>query len=287
MPLNAVEAALRGELFAMAAELTATHLVPLVTTGTAQKLERLLVAAPPAVVLSHPELAAGLAAARVILGRTNDLDVLVEAARGRASALSPRRAARLEVVLDIVTGAGSRLTGELDLQLAAYRRVPADPAALASLGFVSAEIIPVVVHGNRGAAALWTGDLQYAENELVAADSLLGSRRALPHFNARSYLALLQIERGELDQAEATAEELVAAASSAGFARVAQVVGAYLALARLQLDRDELGTPYVAPACGSGETPSMSAGMALTPCSPLALPRSRGVELDLAAWTGC
>jgi LuxR family maltose regulon positive regulatory protein len=240
MPLDALDAAMRGQLWPLAADLTAAHVIPLVANGTAQKVQRLLAAAPPAVVLAHPELAAGLAVTRVMRGRTTDLDLLTDAATGRACELSGRRAARLQVLLDLVAGARSRLTGDLDLQLAAYRRVPVNPTDLAGLGLAGTENIPVAVHGNRGAAALWTGDLEDAESELAAAANLGGAPSALPHLSARGYLALLECERGELDQAETTAEEVVTTASSAGFVRTPQVVGAYLALARLHLDRGDL-----------------------------------------------
>jgi LuxR family maltose regulon positive regulatory protein len=237
MPLDALQAAVRGGLWDMAAELSGAYIFPLVTRGGAAKVERLLAHAPQAEVISRPELATCLAAARVTLGSPTELDVLIQAASTGARELSTRRSSRLPVVLDLVVGVRARVTGDIDRQFAALRRVPVDPVVLASLGFVGAEIVPVIVRGNRGTAALWTGDLQSAERDLAAVGVLTAGSPTLPHVNACGYLALLHCERGELDLAESIATEVVAAASSAGYARAPQVVGAYLAMARVQLDR--------------------------------------------------
>jgi LuxR family maltose regulon positive regulatory protein len=144
MPLEALEVSLRGELWDMAGEIAATHVMPLVATGTGGLVERLIASAPQAVVFSQPELAACLAAARVMLGRSSDVDRLTEAALARAEGIATRRVARLQVLVDLTAGARCRLAGDIDQQLVLYRRLPVDPAALASLGLAEPEIISVV-----------------------------------------------------------------------------------------------------------------------------------------------
>ena len=62
--------------------------VPLVTRGGAAKVERLLAHAPQAEVISRPELATCLAAARVTLASPTELDELIQAARSGAPELS-------------------------------------------------------------------------------------------------------------------------------------------------------------------------------------------------------
>lgn len=239
-PVDALEAAVRGGLWALAADLCGSSLIALVTQGDAAKVERLLALAPQQEVYSRPELAVCLAAARVILGSPNEVDELATAAAAHRSDLSAPRAARLQVLIDLVVGGRARMVGDLDRQLAVYRRVPLEPSVLAALGLADAQIVPVLVLGNRGTAALWTGDLQAAERDLAAVGMLPVGSRTLPQLNANGYLALLQCERGELDRAESLAREVVAVAVAAGYGRALQVVGAYLAMARVEFDRGGL-----------------------------------------------
>ena len=241
MPLDAARSALRGRLWPLAADLVATHVAPLTLHGSARELELMLDEAPRAVLLERPELAAGLAAARLAQGRGTDIDALADAARTGIAQLPPRRAKRVEVILNIVAGVRARLLGEFDATGAALGRVPDGAVPLARLGLAEPDILSTVVRGNLGTAELWRGELTKAAEHLLAATDPGSAAPALPHLNAAAQLALLHCERGELDTAEALAREVTATATTLGWARTGQAVGAYLTMARVLLDRDALG----------------------------------------------
>jgi LuxR family maltose regulon positive regulatory protein len=241
MPLDAVCAALRGQLWPLAADLLAGHLAPLTLRGTARELELMLDEVPRAVLLGRPELAAGLAAARIVQGRGADIDTLTDAARTGAAGLPPRRAERVDVILNLVAGGRGRRIGDLGTTRVAFGRVPDGEVALAQLGFTDPGTISTVARGGVGTAELWLGQLESAAGHLLAAADPGPDTPTLPHLNAAAHLALLHCERGELDTARALAQEVAATATTLGWTRVPQAVGAYLTMARVLLDRDELG----------------------------------------------
>jgi LuxR family maltose regulon positive regulatory protein len=240
MPLDAIQLALRGELWSLAAELVGRCLVSITLRGEARRLERLLADVPRIVVLGRPELAAGLAGARIVQGYGKEVAGLLDAARAGAPGLSPLRAERLGVLLDLVTGALARLAGDFDSVTAVYRRVPRDPAVLSRLGMADVEIVPLVALNNLGTAELWCGDLRGAAEHLAAAVERGADGPTLPRLNATAHLALLHCERGELTAAEAVARDVACAADRLGWMSTPQAVGAHLAMARVLLDRDEL-----------------------------------------------
>ncbi|GAA4897256.1 LuxR C-terminal-related transcriptional regulator [Actinomycetospora straminea] len=243
MPLEALRAALRGELWALAAEVVSAHLVALVLRGSGDEVARVLTEVPEPVLLERPELAAALAGARVTRGDGTQIEALVAAARRGAGALGGRRD-RLEVHLALIDAAHARLRGDLDAVARAYRSVPLDVATLDRQGVRDAAVVPVVVLANLGTAELWTGDLAAAEGHLRTTAEGAGPA-PLPRVNAAAHLALLACERGELDEAELRARAVVETATEAGWTRMPQVATAYLTLARLTIDRDELGAAEV------------------------------------------
>jgi LuxR family maltose regulon positive regulatory protein len=241
MPLEAIRYALRGGLWPLAAELLGRHLLALVVRGYPRHVDRLLSAIPRDALLSHPELAAALAAARVIQGSPAELGELTAAAHAGVARLPGPRAQRLRVIiLHLIEIGHGRARGDLASVAAACRQIPTDPTVLAALGLAAWDVVPLLVLGNAGTAEFWTGDLAEAENHLRAAADLDQSGGVLrPHLNAAAHLALLHCERGDLDAAQSEARAVVEHAVDVGWTVSAQVVAAYLALARIALDRDE------------------------------------------------
>jgi LuxR family maltose regulon positive regulatory protein len=240
LPLDAIRYALRGGLWPLAAELLGTHVITLVTRGSARELDVFLSAAPRDALLGHPELAATLAAARGYLGSTREVRELLDAAVAGLEDLPKPRAERLRVVLNLVEGAYARLRGDLETLAATTRRVPDNPRTLSTLGLAGWDVIRLIVLSNGGTAELWTGNVTDAEKHLRAAvDANQWSGLLRPHLNAASQLALLLAERGDLDSAQAQARAAVQRAAEAGWALSGQAVSAYLALARVSLDRGE------------------------------------------------
>jgi LuxR family maltose regulon positive regulatory protein len=246
MPLQAISAAVAGELWPLAAQLVATQVITLVMSGHARELDRTLAAVPHTAMSAHPELACGLAGARVVQGDPGNVAELLDAARAAAAGIGGRRAARAHTLVELVAGALARLRGDWNATTAIYHRVLVDPHALAQLDIAGTEIVPVIVNNNLGTAALWGGDLADANRYLQAAVAAHLSQPALTQpalsqLNAAGYLALLRCERGELDVAQAEAGRVIAAASSAGRENTLQMGGAYLAMAHVALDRNDIG----------------------------------------------
>jgi LuxR family maltose regulon positive regulatory protein len=240
MPLDALDAALSGGLWRLAAELVGRHLVALALGGQGYELERMLADMPRAALLGHPELAVGLAGARAVQGVAAEVARLLETARAGAARLPDTSAQRLGVLLDLVTAALARVDGDLDRAAAVFQRVPLDSAVLTRLRLAGAELVPVVVRNNVGTAGLWSGNLPLAAEYLTAAADHGSGPLTLPHLNAAAHLALLQCERGELGAAQSSAREVIEAAADRGWASTPQAVCAYLTMARIVLDRDEL-----------------------------------------------
>jgi LuxR family transcriptional regulator, maltose regulon positive regulatory protein len=238
MPLDAVRSAVAGKLWGLAADLLGRHLIALVLGGHSRELERALAPTPSTVRAEHPEIACGLAGARVVRGIEHEVADLVASGRARLGALPARRAARARLLLDLTTGALARLQGDWNAAVALYRSVPVDPVALAALGLGQAESVPVLVNNFLGMAALLSADLPTAYRDLRAAVSAdFPTRAPLSQLNAAAYLSLVQCERGELGPAQCAALDVVRTAVEAGLERTPQVVGAYLTMAHVALDR--------------------------------------------------
>jgi LuxR family maltose regulon positive regulatory protein len=240
LPLDAVRYALRGGLWAVAADLAGVYVVALVLRGSAPELDVLLSAVPRDVLLRHPELAVGLAAARTAQGANVEVGELLAAARSGADDLARTRAERLRLVLAVIEMTYARSRGDLAAVAAAASSISHDPYTLADLGLASWDVLPIVLLSNAGTAELWIGDGLEAEKHLRAAIGAVHSSVVLrPQLNARAHLALLHALRGNLPSAQEDAQEVVAQATRAGLLTAPQTVAAYLALAWVALDQDD------------------------------------------------
>src|SRR3954470_24054835 len=175
-----------------------------------------------------------------IQGSPAQVGELTAAAHAGADRLPGPRAERLRGLLDLIEIGYARARGDLLGVAAACRQIPQDTSVLAALGLTAWDVIPAIVLGNAGTAALWTGDRVEAENHLRSAGDIDTSGDVLrPQLNAAAHLALLHCERGYLDTAQNQARVVVEYAVGAGWTVAAQVVAAYLTLAWVALDRDD------------------------------------------------
>jgi LuxR family maltose regulon positive regulatory protein len=242
LPEPAIRLALRGGLLPLAAELVGIHVLGLVLRGRGRELDAMVSSVPRGEVLGHPELAVGLAGARMVYGHQEEIAELTTAAETRIGELPDVRGRRVRLVLDLVGLADARVRGDLDGLAAVCRRIPHDPAELAELGMAGWELIRILILSNRGTAELWLGELDEAAAHLGAAFEAEPEQGVLlPHLNAQAHLALLDCERGELTSASARAQAAIARARATGAEGTAQVVPAYLALAWIHHDRGEPG----------------------------------------------
>ena len=241
LPEAAIRLALAGGLLPLAAELVGVHDVGLVLRGRGRELDTMLAAVPRDALLAHPELAAGLAGARMVYGHDEELADLVGAAEARLDALAEPRARRVRLVLDLIAIADARLRGDLDGLAAACRRIPLDPGELAELGLAGWDLVRVLTLSNQGTAELWLGEVDAAEVHLRAAmEAEPAAGIVLPRINAQAQLALLDCVRGHLTSARTEASQVIARATATGAAPTVQVASAYLALAWAYLDSGEL-----------------------------------------------
>jgi LuxR family transcriptional regulator, maltose regulon positive regulatory protein len=239
MPLDAIRSASAGALWRLAAELIGRHITVFVLSGQAGEFERLLADIPRSVLASHGELACGLAATRVVQGKSGEVAELLDLARAGLDGLPEARAARIRLVVDLVAGGLARLRGDWAGAVALYQHLSVGPLVLARLGLAGAELLPVLVDNILGTAALLMGDLPTAERHLRDAVAVQLDAVVLPQLNASAYLTLLHCERGELDMAESAARDVVSRGSQAGFEGVGQIVAAHLTLAWVALDRGD------------------------------------------------
>jgi LuxR family maltose regulon positive regulatory protein len=239
MPLEALHSAVAGQLWPLAANLAGTYAFKLIMVGRARSVERTMARIPRTALGVHPELAGALALARIALGSDAAAATLIDLGRSGSATVSAERATRASVLLEMSASGLARLAGDWTATLAAGRSVPTEPAALAALRMAGSEILPVVVANNCGIAALLTGDLPAAERYLTAAADVELADVAISQLNAKSYHALLQCERGELDLAETEARAVIHTATATGLGLAVQSVAAYLTMARLALDRGD------------------------------------------------
>ena len=196
MPLEAIGSAVAGELWPLAADLAGAHTLAMVMGGRGHELERVLAEIPRTVLGVHAELAASLAGVRVSRGSDVEVAALLDGSAAAADALSRRRAARVRILRDLSAGGLTRAAGDWASTVAVFQRVPVEAGALAALGMVGAEMVPVLVNSNLGAAAYWAGDLAAAERHLAAATSVELDHRVPTKLNARPITPCSDVRRG-------------------------------------------------------------------------------------------
>ncbi len=240
MPWLALRHAVAGAQWGLAADLVANHVLTFVVRRVPGDLEALLAPLPPEVLLVHPALAVGVAAARTMRGDVSGVDVLVDCVRGQLAGMPAPQRRRFEVLLDAIGIGRARARGDLEETLAACRRLPTEPTVLAGLALESWDVLRTIALSNMGSAELWTGDLTSAREHLnLAADARTAGGLLIPRLNAHAHLALIEWLHGDLNRAADSARETLAQFSLAGLPLAAQSACAYLALAGVAVDRDD------------------------------------------------
>ena len=155
----------------------------------------------------------------------------------------------------------ARARGDLVALVAAARRVPEDPRALAGLGLAGWDVIPLLVLSNAGTAERGPGIRSRPRNVSAPQWRHQWSGLLRPHLNAAAQLALLLAERGDRRRQD-DAQAAVRRATEAGWATSAQAVAAYLALAWVSLDQ---GDPRAWTVAGAGRRGRGRRGRAARP----------------------
>lgn len=240
-PLAALRHAMAGRDWPLAADLVSVNVVSWTVRRAPADLLDTLAAVPSEVMLTHPGLALGKAAAQAMGGIPTGLADLIVSTRAELHRVEEEDRRRVAFVLDLIELGVKRWAGDLDGMLADCRGMPTDPHVLAATGIADWAALRILLLNNIGTAELWLGQAGLARTHLRdAATQSLGSKLVLPILNARAHLALLHWAAGELDAASTWGGEAVAGFAAEGIPSAAQSAAAYLALAGVAFDRDEL-----------------------------------------------
>jgi LuxR family maltose regulon positive regulatory protein len=239
LPWEAVRYSVAARQWSLVAELLGVHVVTLTTHQDPRKLDLLLSDVPREQLLTRPEIAMALAAARATQGIDHGIDELLDISRAGQDALTGSRQARVRLLIDAITGARRRVQGDLSGAVETFRRIPLTAAELSGSGLESWETLAVVALGGMGVCELWTGQLDAARVHLNAAVERAERRgTVMPRMNAVAHLALLNWICGDLNEAVDIAESAIAEFTRGNVPQAGQAASAYLALAGVALDRD-------------------------------------------------
>lgn len=240
-PLPALAHALAAQDWDLAADLVEVHVVSWTVRRPPEELRRMLNQVSREVVLTHPGLAIGLAAALTMSGEPVDVAELTAAAREQLGNLTGQRRRRYDFMLELIDFGNQRWSSDLDTVLAGCQRMPTEPAVLASFGLADWDAIRTLLINNAGSCELWLGDLRSALAHLTDAGRVDQNRPVLlPTLNAQAHLAYLHWVNGDLNVTDRVGRQAVDGFARLGIATAAQACSAYLALAGAGVDRDEL-----------------------------------------------
>lgn len=276
-PLTALHHALAAEAWSLAGELVGVNVVTWTVRQSPADLSSTLSAVPGEVLLLHPGLALGVAAAQSMSGMTSGVGELVAATRAELHRVDDRQRRRYEFVLDFIDLRVMRCAGDLVGVLARCRTMPTDAHVLADLGIADWAALRILLWSSAGTCELWLGDVAAARAHLRdAARHRPISQTLLPVHTARAQLSYLCWEAGELVEAAEWATEAINGFAAAGIPAQAQDSVAFLALAGVSLDRDDLSD--------SAQWLDRAASAATEPARLFAVMLMR-VQLALAAGT--
>jgi LuxR family maltose regulon positive regulatory protein len=281
LPQDAVQQAALVRDWGYAADLIAEHGLGRALHGQDQAFRDLLDQLPADAARLDPELAL-LTAAERIAGADDGAEASLEVAREQERKLADDRRPRFTLWLAICRLLRASRAGDLDEGLAAGHDALAAHAELggADVDGVAAAARAVALSG-LGAAELWTGELDAAEEHLEAGQAAaLGAGLEDVQLHCLSTLALVQAVGGQLSLAVRSGEAAVGLAARPAGASPA-VAGALLALAWVDYQRDDLaaaGKHLERAAEAAGAAPDRSLGVAIKRLRE----RLRGAQADPA-----
>ncbi|GAA2074220.1 hypothetical protein IDH50_12855 [Aeromicrobium tamlense] len=239
-PWTALLHALDASDHEFAGELIGRHVVTWSVLRPPRELERVLSALTPSELRSDVGLVIGLAAARAMAGRLDDVGELLAQAHSLVDLDTGRRRARYEFLLDVIDVGTARWRGDLVRLAGGLEQVPVDAATLSQLGLEDWPTMQALVINNTGAAQLWLGDLTAARDRLEQiARRDPGDSLELPVLNARAHLAYLEWTEGNLSEAAELASSVIERFAEAGLSDAVQAACAHLAMAGVALDRNQ------------------------------------------------
>lgn len=256
--MAAIRHALLGADWEQAGTLIAGNWLDLFLGGRSAAMRAAISRLPAEVIAADAGSAAAFAGSRLEDGDLRDGErQLALARRGRGTVAGPTRE-QLELTLAAVALHGARLRINVrDAERHARRlmrlaRAQPEPRRSTLRCFALCGL---------GAARLWSGEIDGAEQSLYEALAL-ASERALAHLalDCRGQLALIALLRGELTRAEELSAAAAREAAECGWCDGPAVAGAYLAAGagaylRGEFDRAEGASSQAASAAETAEAP--------------------------------
>jgi LuxR family maltose regulon positive regulatory protein len=232
---EAIHHALAGGDVAEASDLAALHWNDFLNQGRLETVAGWLDAFPDEVILADARLCIARAGRGVALGRRDEVEEWLDRAEAAPLPSSVRHgASTIEAEATIYRTTNRFMTGDVGRALEAGRR---------AIELEQDERSPwrCMAWAALGRTLFWSGDAAASEHALREA-----VRRSQPSSNnlsvigALGYLAVLHVERGELDEAEAIVEDALARTDAYGFSEHWVQAMALVASARVLAERGAL-----------------------------------------------
>jgi LuxR family maltose regulon positive regulatory protein len=232
---EAIHHALAGGDAAEASELAALHWNDFLNQGRLETVAGWLDAFPDEVILADARLCIARAGRGVALGRRDEVEEWLDCAEAAPLPSPVRRgASTIEAEATIYRTTNRFMTGDVGRALEVGRR---------GIDLEQDERSPwrCMAWAALGRTLFWSGDAAESEHALHEA-----VRRSQPSSNnlsvigALGYLAVLHVERGELDEAEAIVEDALSRTEAYGFSEHWVQAMALVARARVRAERGAL-----------------------------------------------
>jgi LuxR family maltose regulon positive regulatory protein len=237
VPLEALRHAAAASDWQLFAEIFVTGAAPMLVSSDRTALAELLRLFPQHELDRSPEAMLCGAALHFLDGRFRDVGTAVAAARRSLPAGPGSPAHVLGLLLALVA---DRAEGDLETIVAHSEQAVRLAGELDPPTSRLAQALGAIASSLAAIGAFWAGDGDAAADDLMAADARTAAFGVeIQHLALRGYLALVAVERGRLQDAEAIAAAVLRTAAARGWTGLVQIGPSYLASALVHLDRAE------------------------------------------------
>ena len=255
-PIEAMRHAADAEDWALVGRLFVTQAGAFLVSVERVAIERVLARIPPERLDDGADLQLCAAARLFLVDRWDDMEEHLVRARHLLEGLGADESSGTRAACLLLSIPPLRIRGDLD----GVRRASSEAVAELSgpgLSLPRVDEYRTVALNNLGAALLWLGRLDEAEQHLAESLATAGTRLDVSRINMLSHLALLAATTGRLRQGEQYAAEAIQLVESRGWNPLPQSAAAYLALSMIQLRRNDVSAAQ--RTLEAGKTPAREA----------------------------
>jgi LuxR family transcriptional regulator, maltose regulon positive regulatory protein len=240
-PLSAVRHAVRGQRWQLVGELIVSGAASRAIVGERKAFGNLLEQIPASELSTSAELRVCGALTRLLNRDPAGFAAHVAEARAMLKGRDPESARAVEIFLGAAQMVLARYAGDMPALQSAAEQIlewlsdPADTLPATARQYEAPAL------SNRGVALVWSGREDEAEPDLrLALDVASATGSELTVLNSLGHLGLLDLDRGRLEAAAASARQALELAEQRGSTELGQCIAVYLVLAEVHLERDEL-----------------------------------------------